>query len=58
MAYVLLQSHQQELVQWAVGEANKNFKGKLAVGGSSISLFHDFPYVDIDLKNVIYLHCL
>jgi len=50
--YIVVQQHQQELVQWAVGEANKNFKGKLSVGGSSINLFHDFPYVDIDLKNV------
>jgi hypothetical protein len=54
LAYVVLQSHQQELVQWAVSEANKNFKGKLYVGGSSINLFHDFPYVDIDLKDVAF----
>ncbi len=52
--YIVVQQHQQELVQWAVAEANKNFKGKLTVGGSSISLFHDFPYVDIDLKEVVF----
>jgi hypothetical protein len=48
----ILYSQQQRLVVMAVGELNKQLPGRLAVGGSEISAFQNFPYISIGLKDV------
>jgi len=48
----VLYSQQQRLVGLAVEELNKQLPGKLAIGGSDISVFQNFPYISIGLKNV------
>lgn len=50
-AFVILTTQQQRLVNLAVGELNKQFKGELEIEQSSISLFKNFPYVSIALHN-------
>jgi len=39
----ILYSQQQRLVELAVKELNKQLPGQLAVGGSEISLFQNYP---------------
>jgi len=51
-ALAVLYTQQQRLVGLALTELNKKFPGKLAVGGSDISLFQNPPYVSIVLNNV------
>jgi hypothetical protein len=51
---VVIYNKQAELTQWAIAQANKSFIGTLEVKRSRISLFHDFPYVDIDLQGVAF----
>jgi hypothetical protein len=51
-ALAVLYTQQQRLVGLALTELNKKFPGKLAVGGSDISLFQNLPYVSIVLNNV------
>lgn len=53
-SFALLYYKQKDVVQWAVDKANGQFTGKLTVTDSRISLFHDFPYVDIDLQGVAF----
>ena len=48
----ILYSQQQRLVELAVKELNKQLPGQLAVGGSEISLFQNYPYISIALNNV------
>ena len=48
----ILYSQQQRLVTMAVGELNKQLPGRLAIGGSEISAFQNFPYISIGLKDV------
>jgi len=43
---------QQEITQWAIEKVNKNFDGHIKVTESRVSLFHDFPYVDLDLRGI------
>ena len=45
VAVAILYSQQQRLVTMAVGEPNKQLPGRLAVGGSEISAFQNFPYI-------------
>lgn len=45
---------QKEITQWAIEEVNKNFEGRLQIADSQLSLFHDFPYLDVDLKGVVF----
>lgn len=52
IAVAILYSQQQRLVKLAVGELNKRLPGELAVGGSDISLFQNFPYISIGLNQV------
>lgn len=52
IAFALLYSQQQRLVDLALKELNKKFPGELAVGGSEISLFQNLPYISIALNNV------
>lgn len=43
---------QDEIVQHLLKTVNKDFKGKLEVADSHISLFDNFPYISIDLEAV------
>lgn len=43
---------QDEIVQHLLKTVNKNFKGKLEIKDSHISLFDNFPYISIDLEQV------
>src|SRR5579872_3169462 len=52
IALAILYSQRQRLVNLALQELNKKFPGELAVGGSDISLFQNFPYISIGLNNV------
>lgn len=54
VATSLLYNSQREVTQWAISQANGNFVGELVIQDSRISLFHDFPYVDIDLRGVAF----
>ena len=51
-AAAVLYYQQQRLVSLAVKELNKQLPGELEVGGSTISVFQNFPYVSIAVKNV------
>jgi hypothetical protein len=51
IGFLLLTTQQQRLVNMAVQEMNKQFKGELTIEESSISLFKNFPYVSIALHN-------
>lgn len=48
----ILYTQQERLVNMAVTELNKQVPGELVVGGSDLSLFQNFPYISIGLKNV------
>ena len=48
----ILYSQQQRLVELAVKELNKQLPGQLAIGGSEISLFQNYPYISIALNKV------
>lgn len=52
--FAIIHSRHQEITQWAITQMNKDFIGELEVKSSRISLFHDFPYVDIDLQGVVF----
>ena len=43
---------QEALVQELVGVVNNDFEGELAISGSHISPFANFPYISIDLEQV------
>src|SRR5450432_3058039 len=51
-ATAVLYYQQQRLVKLAVVELNKQLPGELVVGSSEISVFQNFPYVSIAVKNV------
>lgn len=51
-AVVVLVTQQQRLVNLAVTELNKQFKGELTIGKSNISPFRHFPYISIALHDV------
>ncbi len=51
---VVIYNKQAQVTQWVVAQANEGFVGTLEVKASRISLFHDFPYVDIDLQGVAF----
>ena len=51
-ATAVLYNQQQRLVRMAVGELNKQLPGELIVGGSDISIFQNYPYISIAVKNV------
>jgi len=51
-AVAILYAQQDRLVKLAVTELNRQFAGKLAVEGSEITIFQNWPYVSIGLKNV------
>lgn len=47
----ILYWQQDKIVQRAISMANKDFKGRIEVGGSHISPFANFPYLSIDLED-------
>lgn len=49
---IVLFTQQQRLVNLAVAEVNKQFKGELTIETSSISPFKNFPYVSVALHEV------
>lgn len=51
-AFAVLTTQQQRLVALALKELNKKFPGRLAIGGSNISLFQNYPYISIALDDV------
>ncbi len=53
-AIAILYSQQQRLVFLAVKELNKKLPGELVVGSSNISVFQNFPYVSIAVKDVLF----
>jgi len=52
IAITILFTQQERLVHMAVTELNKKLPGELVVEGSDLSLFQNFPYISIGLKNV------
>jgi len=52
IAIGILYSQQQRLVELAVKELNRRLPGQLAIGGSEISLFQNYPYISIALNKV------
>src|SRR5579863_2834955 len=51
-AIAVLYSQQQRLVALAVIELNRKLPGELSIGSSNISVFQNFPYVSIAVKDV------
>jgi len=51
IAFIVLSTQQQRLVNLAVDQLNQEFKGALAIEESSISLFKNFPDVSVALHN-------
>src|SRR5437588_68600 len=52
IAVTILYSQQQRLVALAVKELNLQLPGRLAIAGSDISVFQNFPYISIRLQQV------
>lgn len=51
IGFIVLSTQQQRLVDLAVSELNKQFKGEITTGKSSVSLLRDFPYISIALHD-------
>ena len=49
---LVLYNKQDAIVQELLTKANADFAGKIELRDSHIALFHDFPYISIDLENV------
>ncbi|RAJ05180.1 AsmA-like protein [Chitinophaga skermanii] len=52
IAATILYTQQQRLTQLAIKELNKQFRGELVLGHSSIAPFKHFPYISIVLHDV------
>lgn len=52
IAVAILFTQQQRLVNMAVDQLNKKLPGQLAIGGSNITIFQNWPYISIGLQNV------
>ncbi len=52
VAFTILVTQQQRLVNLALKELNKKLPGTISVQGSNISLFQNFPYISVRLNNV------
>lgn len=48
----IIYSHQDDLVQKALGRVNQQFAGHLELADSHIAPFANFPYISIDLEDV------
>lgn len=44
---------QDQVVEELVSKMNEDFEGHFEIGGSHISPFENFPYISIDLENVV-----
>lgn len=53
-AIILLYSQQKTLTQKAIGILNEQFVGELVVKGSHIAPFASFPYISIDLEQIVF----
>jgi hypothetical protein len=51
IGFIVLSTQQERLVNLAVGELNKQFKGEITIERSTIALFKNFPYVSVALHN-------
>jgi hypothetical protein len=51
-ATAILYNQQQRLVKLAIVELNKQLPGELIVGGSNISVFQNYPYISIAVRNL------
>lgn len=47
---LVLYNKQDEIVQELLSKANADFAGRIELRDSHIALFHDFPYISIDLE--------
>lgn len=54
MSVFLLNQNQKQLTQHAIDSVNEGLNGLLVVKDSRISPFANFPYVSIDLQNVVF----
>ncbi|WP_194975364.1 AsmA family protein [Aquiflexum lacus] len=54
VAIILLYSQQKVLTQKAIGILNEQFVGELSVKDSHIAPFTNFPYVSIDLNEIVF----
>ncbi len=52
VSFSIVYYKQQEITQWAIEQVNEDFNGYLEVKSSQVSLFHDFPYLDLDLRGI------
>jgi hypothetical protein len=52
IAFTIICYKQKEITQWAIEQVNKDFNGHLEVKSSQVSLFHDFPYLNLDLRGI------
>ncbi len=52
VSFSIVYYKQQEITQWAIEQVNEDFDGYLEVKSSQVSLFHDFPYLDLDLRGI------
>ena len=48
---IIITFKKDAIVQELLATANQDFKGKIALSGTQISPFENFPYISIDLKN-------
>jgi hypothetical protein len=55
VTFVVVSTQQERIVNLALREINKQFKGELTVAESQISLFKNFPYVSVALHDVRFL---
>jgi len=51
VGFMVLSTQQQRLVNLAVEQVNKQFRGELSIEESSISLFKNFPSISVALHN-------
>ena len=49
IAFIVVSTQQERIVNLAVAKLNQHFKGELTIGESSISLFRHFPHVSVVL---------
>lgn len=50
---LVLYNKQDAIVQELLTKANADFVGSIQLRDSHISLFHDFPYISIDLEDLL-----
>lgn len=51
---IVLYSNQERVTQQLISTLNEDFKGRFELGGSHIDLFASFPYISVDLENLVF----